>query len=115
MIGGIIKKLLGGSESGADLKEINPLVEKAKEEFAKLSQISNDELREKSASFRKRIASYISDEENQLVDLEKRANAANTAITEKEQLYASIDKIKKEIDNKLEIILEEINPSSGFG
>ncbi|MDG2329953.1 MAG: preprotein translocase subunit SecA, partial [Flavobacteriales bacterium] len=113
MIGGIIKKLLGGSESGADLKEINPLVEKAKEEFAKLSQISNDELREKSASFRKRIASYISDEENQLVDLEKRANAANTAITEKEQLYASIDKIKKEIDNKLEIILEEILPE-GF-
>ncbi len=113
MIGGIIKKLLGGSESGADLKEINPLVEKANEEFAKLSQISNDELREKSASFRKRIASYISDEEDQLVDLEKRANSANTAITEKEQLYASIDKIKKEIDNKLEIILEEILPE-GF-
>ena len=113
MIGGIIKKLLGGNESGADLKEINPLVEKSIEEFAKLSEITNDELREKSASFRKRIAAYISEEEKQLSDLEKRANATNTAITEKEQLYASIDKIKKEIDNKLEVILEEILPE-GF-
>ena len=47
MLGGIIKKLLGGDEGGANMKEINPYVEQAKSEFDKLQGISNDELKSK--------------------------------------------------------------------
>jgi len=50
-----------GSKSEKDIKEVTPLVEKTKEEFAKLSTISNDELRGKTAEFKQRISEYLSD------------------------------------------------------
>jgi len=113
MLGGIIKKLMGGNEGGADMKEINPYVEKAKAEFAKLDTISNDELRAKSEEFRNKLTVYVAEEENRLKELSVRAEDAATPISEKEQVYAEIDKLEKEIDNKLEEVLDEILPE-GF-
>ena len=113
MIGGIIKKLLGGDEGGANMKEINPYVEQAKSEFDKLQGISNDELRAKSDLFRKRLKDHVSEEEKTLQELGQKAEDSATPISEKEQLYAEIDKLKKQIDTKLEEVLDEILPE-GF-
>ena len=106
MLGGIIKKLLGGDEGGANMKEINPYVEQAKSEFDKLQGISNDELRAKSDLFRKRLKDHVSEEEKTLQELGQKAEDSATPISEKEQLYAEIDKLKKQIDTKLEEVLE---------
>ncbi|HAE30210.1 MAG TPA: preprotein translocase subunit SecA, partial [Flavobacteriales bacterium] len=113
MLGGIIKKLLGGDEGGANMKEINPYVEQAKSEFDKLQGISNDELRAKSDLFRKRLKDHVSEEEKTLQELGQKAEDSATPISEKEQLYAEIDKLKKQIDTKLEEVLDEILPE-GF-
>ena len=53
----LISKLFG-SKSNRDIKLIQPLVEKTKEEYAKLSAISNDELRQKTLDFKVRIKQY---------------------------------------------------------
>ena len=95
------------------MKEINPYVEQAKSEFDKLRGISNDELRAKSDLFRKRLKDHVSEEEKTLQELEQKAEDSATPISEKEQLYAEIDKLKKQIDTKLEEVLDEILPE-GF-
>jgi len=112
MLGGVLKKLMGGAEGGADMKEINPFVELTKTEFAKLEGISNDELRAKSDQFRAKLKDYVKDEEAQMADMELKAEAVATPITEKEKLYGEIDKLKKAIDVKLEEVLEEILPEA---
>ena len=95
------------------MKEINPYVEQAKSEFDKLQGISNDELRAKSDLFRKRLKDHVSEEEITLQELGQKAEDSATPISEKEQLYAEIDKLKKQIDTKLEEVLDEILPE-GF-
>lgn len=113
MLGGVIKKLFGGAEGGAEMKEISPYVDRIKEEFAKLSSISNDELRDKSDQFRAKIAAYIKPEEERLADLELNAERTDVPIAEKEKIYGEIDKLKTDIDAKLEEVLDEILPE-GF-
>jgi preprotein translocase subunit SecA len=49
-----ISKLFG-SKSERDVKAILPLVEKVKAEFAKLDQLTNDELRARTLTFKETI------------------------------------------------------------
>ncbi len=54
----IINNILGvflGNKYERDIKEISPYIDKIRIEFEKLKDISNDELREKSAELRKEI------------------------------------------------------------
>ena len=56
---GILNKTITkifGSKSDKDLKEILPQVTRIKEEFAKLTNVSNDELRAKTQEFKNRIS-----------------------------------------------------------
>ena len=48
-----------GSKSDRDIKHIQPLVERIKEEYAKLDSLSHDELRSKTVAFKQRIAAYL--------------------------------------------------------
>ena len=52
MIGSFTKALkkVFGDKAQRDLKEVLPLVDKANAEFAKLSSLSNDELRERTSA-----------------------------------------------------------------
>ena len=61
----VLKSFLG-SKSDRDLKELLPYVEKINTEFAKLSGLSNDELRAKTDTFRTRIQTHITDVEQEL-------------------------------------------------
>ena len=58
----IINNVLGiflGNKYERDLKEINPYVDKIKEEFIKLANISNDNLRDKTDELRKEILGSV--------------------------------------------------------
>ncbi len=95
------------------MKEVSPYVDKTKEEFSKLANISDDELRQKSDQFREKIQAYVQAEEEELKNLELQAESSDISIPEKEKIYADIDKLKGVIDSKLEEVLEEILPE-GF-
>ncbi|OYZ49893.1 MAG: hypothetical protein B7Y19_06665, partial [Sphingobacteriales bacterium 24-40-4] len=55
---GLLSKLFG-SKSNRDIKLIQPLVEKTKEEYAKLHSLSNDELRQRTVDFKARIQAFL--------------------------------------------------------
>ncbi len=107
-----ISKLMGGSKSDRDVKEIMPLIEKTLTEFATLRNLTNDQLRNKTTEFRKRIADYIHEEETEIAQLRERAESSETPVDEKEQLFNQMDKIEKDLLKKVEEVLAEIQPEA---
>ena len=68
----ILSKLFG-SKSQRDLKEIEPVVELVHEASKAIVLLTNDDLRNKTAEFRERIAGYINEETEALKSLRSQA------------------------------------------
>lgn len=107
---GLLKKIFGNKKD-KDIAEIRPYVDKINQEFAKLNAVSNDELRAKTATLRKKIADFVRPEEQKIEELKSKA-AATSDMEEKEMLFEEAEKIGKLVDEKLEIILLEILPEA---
>jgi len=108
---GFLSKIFG-SKSDRDIKHIRPLVDKIKEEFAKLESLSNDELRAKTSDFKQRIAAYLADIDQEINSLKTDAEQTAVEMAEKNAIYDKIDKLIKERDKKLEEVLMEILPEA---
>ena len=107
----LISKLFG-SKSNRDIKLIQPLVEKTKEEYAKLSAISNDELRQKTLDFKVRIKEYLAEIDVEIAEVKAKAESEDLPINEKTALYDQLDKLQKDRDAELEKVLIEILPEA---
>jgi len=108
----VINKVLGlflGNKYERDIKEIAPVVEEVHVEFAKLSGLSNDELRDRTVELKKEILEGINEEEKHIKELRIRAESEED-VDLKEELYNEIDKIEKQISEKLEVILDRFMP-----
>ena len=107
-----ISKLFG-TKSDRDLKEIQPIVDKILEEYPKLSGLSNDQLRAKTAEFKKRIQDHTAAEQEETESLRKRIDTElMMEVEEKEKLYERIDELEKAIIEKNQEILDEILPEA---
>src|SRR5690606_2008943 len=108
-------KFLGkifGSKSERDIKQLRPLVEKINQEYAKLRDLSNDELRGKTFAFKQKIQDYIADIEAEIAKLKADADDFNVSMESKTAIYEKIDKLNKERDQKLEEVLMDILPEA---
>lgn len=108
---GFLSKIFG-SKSDRDIKHIRPLVDKIKEEFAKLESLSNDELRAKTSDFKQRITAYLADIDQEINSLKTEAEQTAVEMAEKNAIYDKVDKLIKERDKKLEEVLMEILPEA---
>ncbi|MER3463372.1 MAG: preprotein translocase subunit SecA, partial [Chitinophagaceae bacterium] len=110
---GFISKLFGGSKSEKDVKSIMPLVAKINHAFASYQSLSNDQLRNKTAEFRQRIAAHLKDIDAQIAETTKRGDdLAFDDLQTKDGIYQEVDKLKKDRDQKIEEILNEILPEA---
>jgi preprotein translocase subunit SecA len=107
-----ISKLFG-SKSDRDVKAILPLVEKVKAEFAKLDQLTNDELRARTLDFKETIKTGLAtiDEEIASIKAQTESNP-DMDMHEKVELYTQLDKLQKDRDKELEVILLDILPQA---
>ncbi|MCA5005370.1 preprotein translocase subunit SecA [Sphingobacterium bovistauri] len=103
---------LFGSKSERDIKSIQPIVEKIKGEYSKLTNLSHDELRAKTVEFKSRIQEYLKEIDAEITELKTKADDHAVDISEKTEVYEKIDKLKKDRDKKLEEILAEILPEA---
>ena len=108
IIDGFLTKLFG-NKSDRDIKEIMPYVIAANEEYAKLANLSNDELRQQSIELQQIIQDRISDENKQIADLRQQIEQEED-IEKKEGLYNQIDKLEEAIDEKIAVVLDELLP-----
>ena len=111
LLGKGIKKLFG-TKSDKDLKLLYPYVDKINSEFDKLSSISDQELRDKTVSFKEKISANTKKVSDQIKSLkEDYINEKEQNIELKEEILDKIDKLsieeKKIIENTLNEILPE--------
>jgi preprotein translocase subunit SecA len=100
-----------GSKSDRDIKTALPVVNRINEEFAKLGNVSNDQLREKTLELKQKIKAYISAETEETERL--RADSENEPdIHKKQDIFDEIDKIEKKVTDKIEEILNIILPEA---
>ena len=99
---------LFGNKSQRDLKEITPYVEKVKAVYPSIKELSNDELRGRIDAIKQRIQDYVADERAKVNSL--REGIDGKELEEREAIWAEVDKIEKEITDKMEVVLEEVLP-----
>jgi preprotein translocase subunit SecA len=107
----LLSKLFG-SKSNRDIKLIQPLVEKTKEEYSKLRSLSNDELRQRTIDFKARIQEFLEDIDKEIAVVKTEAESEDLPINEKTALYDQLDKLQKDRDKELEKVLMEILPEA---
>ncbi|MXV14458.1 preprotein translocase subunit SecA [Hufsiella ginkgonis] len=108
---GFLSKIFG-SKSERDIKHILPLVEKTKEVYARLSALSNDELRDKTLDFKARIATALADIDQEIAGLKAKAESDELDIHEKTGIFEEVDRLGKDRDKQLEVVLMEILPEA---
>ena len=109
----ILNSILGmifGKKSDRDIKEVTPVINKIKEEYSRISKLSNDGLREESDRLKNIIDERIKAEEDEIAKL--KAEAEEAEIQESEKIYEKIDKLEALIDTKLEEVLNEVLPAA---
>lgn len=111
MIAGLLKQLFG-DKTAKDRKDYQPFIDKTNAFSREINSLSDDDLRNKTLTFRKSIVDYVQDLENQLAELNATASDINTPIDQKEELFDKIDKMVKTIDDKIEEKLAEILPEA---
>lgn len=108
---GFLAKIFG-SKSDRDIKTIQPLVVKINEEYAKLSSISNDELRAKTIEFKGRISTFLTDIDGKITALKADAESNDLDLHQKTAIYDQVDALGKDRDAELEKVLLEILPEA---
>jgi preprotein translocase subunit SecA len=107
-----ISKLFG-NKSERDVKSLLPLVEKVKAEFAKLADISNDELRAKTIAFKETISQDLAEIDSEIQSIKDRTeNNLDIEVNEKVALYTQLDKLEKDRNKELEVVLMKILPEA---
>ena len=103
-----ILSALFGNKSSRDIKKIQPLVDKVKEAYPAIQALSNDELRAKSKEIQANVQGSVKELRQQIDAL--KAKIEETSIDEREPIFNQIDKLEKEVLDKLEEALNEVYP-----
>jgi preprotein translocase subunit SecA len=110
-INNILGKFLG-SKAQRDLQEIQPIVETIKLAYPEIEALTNDGLRERSARLKLYIRENISAQQQEIDELKAKAESDDTPMEDVEEIYAKVDKLEKEVENKIESLLNEILPEA---
>lgn len=105
-------KTFFGTKSDKDRKEIQPYVDRILALYPQIDALSNDDLRARSAALRRDIAETIRPDEERIAELKGILEQPETSLEEKERHSREIDRLTKEIDEKIERKLDEILPEA---
>ena len=108
-----LSKLLGGSKSEKDVKQIRPIVEEINKHFLSYRSLDNEALRGKTLEFRKRILEHLTGIDQEIATLNSKAEALDTAdIVGKDEIYQEVDKLRKKRNEQIEESLKAILPEA---
>ena len=99
-----------GNKATRDMREIQPWVEKVKAAYPKVSALSNDELRAASAALKAKIQGTVTAERTKIAEM--KASIEGIELEKREAVFAQIDKLEKEVLEKLDKALDEALPEA---
>ena len=109
-IADILKKLFG-SKSDRDMKAIRPVLDLILKVYPDIDALSNDELRARSQALRDRIAAVEKPFEDRIAQI-KLEMEQDIPVEQKEALATESDKLVKDEDQAIEVILNELLPEA---
>ena len=101
-----------GSKFSRDMKEIQPWVEKCKLAQESMKGLTNDELRERTIRLKAQIQDAVAEQNQKIKEL--KAKIEDTPIEDREVIFNQIDKLEKEVLERLDKALDEALPEA-FG
>ncbi len=104
-----ISKLFGNKAS-RDMREIQPWVEKVKAVYPTITAMSNDELRAATQALKEKIQNTVTAERARIAEL--KASIEETELEKREAVFNQIDKLEKEVLEKLDKALDEALPEA---
>ena len=108
-----INKLLSkifGSKATRDMKEIQPWVEKIKAVTPQIQALDNDALRAKTRELQQKVQGSADDLNGQIAEIKNKIE--DTPIEDREPLFTQIDKLEKEVLERMDVALEEVLPET---
>jgi len=97
-----------GNKASRDLKAIQPLVEEVKAIYPQIQALSHDELRAKTQEIKRQVQESPADLRQQIAEL--KAKIEQTEIQDRAPLFQQVDKLEKEVLERLEVELEKVRP-----
>jgi preprotein translocase subunit SecA len=104
-------KNIFGNKHERDVKSYADVVDKTNQFYNEYQSLTNDELRNKTLEFRRRISESLTDIDADIAELTDKASEEPDFI-KKEDIFNEIDNIKKERDKYLENALKQILPEA---
>ncbi len=100
-----------GTKSDRDIKELLPKVTEISEAFATLQQLTDEELRGKTAEIKSQINEHLKTFDDKIAEIKRQVDELPTdAIHQKDELYNQVDQIEKDRDIALETVLDKVMP-----
>ena len=107
-----LKKLFG-TKSEKDIKNLESKVQEINSIYNTLNAVTNNELRQKSATLKNKLQESIKDKTEKIASLKSQiANEPTMDVNTKEDFYKEIDELEKDITAELEKSLTEILPEA---
>ena len=97
-----------GTKSDRDMKKLMPIVRSIKNVYPEIEQLNNDELRARSAAVREEIQEYVKPQRDEIARIKEEIEGLD--YEEREPLWAKIDKLEKEVLDRIEEKLNEVLP-----
>lgn len=107
----ILKKLFG-SKAERDYKMIKPILDRTLAAYDVIDAYSDDQLRDKAQEIKRIIADRIAADEEKKRGLRQQLETGDMEPQEKEKIATEVDKLTKQIDDKIEEVLNEVLPDA---
>lgn len=92
------------------MKEVRPVLDLILAAYPMIQALDNDGLRAKTLEIKKRIRDFIASEENEIAGLKDQVEKDSLSVNEREKIYGEIDKLEKDVTEKIEKVLLEVLP-----
>jgi len=110
MLSSLLKKIFGDKNEKA-VKELWPIVDQINQEYEKLKNLSDDELKNKTVEFKARISEATKEITEQINELKTRLQTEKDA-EQRHEIHDQIEELEKELTEKYEEVLDEILPEA---
>ncbi len=107
-----VLKLFVGDKTKRDLKLLQPIVTNVSEFEKEISELTNNELREKTDFFKTQILEATQNINLEISQLKEEAHNTDTNVDRKEEIYTQIDKLEDEAYEASEKVLKDIMPEA---
>ncbi|MCQ2318663.1 MAG: preprotein translocase subunit SecA [Bacteroidales bacterium] len=109
---GFLSKIFG-NKSTRDNKALQPLLQKTLEAYERIKDLDIDSLRHKTVEFKEYIQNHIAVEQSKIEELKAKVEGnVDMDLEDKNQIYEQVDKLEKQVLEKIEEALNEVMPEA---